>query len=59
MLEKILHVDLFIVSMEILNFLTTHLNVLYTLPYRIRLSHIFEIPSISNEKPCISIEIVF
>ena len=25
--------------------------------YRIRLSHIFEIPSISNEKPSISIEI--
>ena len=25
----------------------------------IRLSHIFEIPSISNEKPSISIEILF
>ena len=27
--------------------------------YGIRLSHIFEIPSILNEKPSISIEIVF
>ena len=44
--------------MKRLNFITHFKNeVLLPLNYGIRLSHIFEIPSISNEKPSISIKI--
>ena len=45
-------------NMDTMELITQHFQDIYSChTYGIRLSHIFEIPSISNEKPSISMEI--